>query len=56
MLILGVERTNLQFGGLDIADSVSNIAFIHGSNDPWHAAGVVNSTNPRSPVIYVEGR
>ncbi|XP_016836999.1 thymus-specific serine protease-like, partial [Nasonia vitripennis] len=55
ILILGVERTNLQFGGLDIADSVTNIVLVNGSNDPWHAAGVVNSTNPRSPVIYVEG-
>lgn len=51
----GVKRTNAMFGGLKIAGDVSNIVFIHGTNDPWHAAGVTKTTNPQSPVIIVQG-
>ena len=56
MLEIGVARTNLLYGGLEIAETTSNIVFVHGGNDPWHAAGVIGSVNPKSPVIYVEGR
>ncbi|XP_018564987.1 putative serine protease K12H4.7 isoform X2 [Anoplophora glabripennis] len=48
-----IDRTNANYGGIDIA--VSNVVYVHGSLDPWHAVGLTETTNPDSPVIYVEG-
>ncbi|KAG7189468.1 hypothetical protein KM043_017163 [Ampulex compressa] len=53
LLQSGVEHTNMFNGGLNI--KVTNVAFVHGSHDPWHVLGITNSSNPRAPSIYIEG-
>ena len=47
------QATNTEYGGLDIA--VSNVVFVHGSIDPWHAMGIIQSNRTKSPAIYIEG-
>lgn len=51
----GVERTNTIFGALDLPNVVSNVVFIHGTIDPWHALGILKSSNPNAPAIYING-
>lgn len=48
-----INQTNAYYGGIDI--DVSNVVYVHGSLDPWHAVGLLETTNPDSPVIYIEG-
>ncbi|XP_018564985.1 putative serine protease F56F10.1 [Anoplophora glabripennis] len=48
-----INQTNANYGGLGI--TVSNVVYVHGSLDPWHAVGLTQTTNPDSPVIYIEG-
>ena len=38
LLTRGISRTNVMYGSKDI--QVSNVVFVHGSIDPWHAMGV----------------
>lgn len=52
----GVERTNIIYGALNLPNLVSNVVFVHGSIDPWHALGVTKSTNPSAPAIYINGK
>ena len=52
---MNVERTNLMYDELDIVNVTSNVVFVYGCNDPWRAAGVAKSNNPKSPVLHVEG-
>ena len=47
------QATNTEYGGLDIR--VSNVVFVHGSIDPWHAMGIIQSNRTKSPAIYIEG-
>ncbi|XP_033223403.1 putative serine protease K12H4.7 [Belonocnema kinseyi] len=49
----GVERTNTLYGALDL--EASNVVYVHGSIDPWHALGIIESTHPDSPAIYING-
>lgn len=51
----GVLNTNTIYDELDLPNVVSNVVFVHGSIDPWHALGVTNSTLPNAPSIYIEG-
>ena len=39
MLQRAVEQSNIEYGGFN--PSVSNVVFVHGSVDPWHAMGVL---------------
>ncbi|XP_065160833.1 putative serine protease K12H4.7 [Atheta coriaria] len=48
-----VERTNILYGALNI--DVSNVVFVHGSIDPWHALGITKTVNQNAPAIYIEG-
>ncbi|KAF2906004.1 hypothetical protein ILUMI_00171 [Ignelater luminosus] len=48
-----VDNTNRYYGGLDI--NVTNVVFVHGSIDPWHALGLTKTRNPKAPVIYIKG-
>ncbi|KAB0797058.1 hypothetical protein PPYR_11119 [Photinus pyralis] len=48
-----VQRTNTFYGALDI--DVSNVVFVHGSIDPWHALGITKTREQRAPAIYIEG-
>uniref|UniRef100_V5G215 Putative serine protease K12H4.7 n=1 Tax=Anoplophora glabripennis TaxID=217634 RepID=V5G215_ANOGL len=48
-----IVKTNTHFGGYDI--DVRNVVSVHGSFDPWYPMGIVETTNPESPVIFIEG-
>lgn len=48
-----VEWTNKDYGGLDI--EVTNVVFVHGSIDPWHALGITKSVNQGAPAIFIKG-
>ncbi|CAH1366832.1 hypothetical protein MTP99_008111 [Tenebrio molitor] len=48
-----IDRTNTFYGGLDI--EVSNVVFVHGSIDPWHALGITKTVDQGAPAIYIEG-
>ena len=49
----GIAATNAEYGGRDI--SVEKVVFVHGSIDPWHAMGIVQSDREAAPAIYIEG-
>ena len=34
---------------------VSNVVFVHGSIDPWHAMGITSSSCQSAPALYIEG-
>ena len=48
-----IDRTNTLYGGLDI--EVSNVVYVHGSIDPWHALGIIKTVDESAPAIYIEG-
>ena len=48
-----LQATNTEYGGQEIA--LTNVVFVHGSIDPWHAMGITNSSSPSAPAIYIEG-
>ncbi|VEN40302.1 unnamed protein product [Callosobruchus maculatus] len=45
----GVQRTNTLYGGLN--PSVTNVIFVQGSYDPWHALGINKSTKLYPAVV-----
>ncbi|CAG9772814.1 unnamed protein product [Ceutorhynchus assimilis] len=47
------DRTNTLYGALDI--EVSNVVFVHGSVDPWHALGIIWTDEQNAPAIYIKG-
>jgi len=53
LLERGIADTNTYYGGLDI--QVSNVAFVHGSIDPWHALGITATKNSGMEAIFIEG-
>ncbi|XP_066600225.1 putative serine protease F56F10.1 [Prorops nasuta] len=53
LLESAVKRTNTMYGALDI--ELTNVVFVHGSIDPWHALGITKSSNPNAPAIFIEG-
>lgn len=53
LLDKGIEETNREYGGLDL--SVTNVVFVHGTIDPWHAVGRVTSNSAECPAILVPG-
>jgi len=55
LLKRGITNTLREYGGRDLASSVTNVAFIHGSLDPWHALGITHSTNQLAPAILIPG-
>lgn len=53
-LVHGVDRTNIIYGALK--PTTTNVLYVHGSIDPWHALGLVKtSPNQPQPTIYIEG-
>lgn len=48
-----VSRTNTFYGALN--PSTTNVLYVHGSLDPWHALGLYNSTDSDTPTIYIQG-
>ena len=49
-----VQATNVEYGGLSV--EVSNVVFVHGSIDPWHAMGIIKSSSEAAHAIYIEGK
>ena len=45
--------SNIEYGALDI--SVTNVVFVHGSIDPWHAMGLTETRSPSAPAIFIPG-
>jgi len=52
-LTKGTTRTNTIYGALD--PKTTNVIYIHGSIDPWHALGLTTTIDPQMPTIYIEG-
>ena len=52
-LASNVARTNMEYGGF--RPNVTNVVFVHGSLDPWHAMGVLKDLNKFAPAIYIQG-
>ncbi|XP_054735539.1 putative serine protease K12H4.7 [Anastrepha obliqua] len=48
-----VSQTNAYYGALH--PNTTNVLYVHGSIDPWHALGLTTSKNPELPTIYIEG-
>lgn len=48
-----VGRTNIIYGALDI--EVTNVVFVHGSVDPWHALGITVTRDHGAPAIFIKG-
>lgn len=48
-----IKLTNDFYGALH--PSTSNVIYVHGSIDPWHALGLVASENAALPTIYIQG-
>lgn len=48
-----IVHTNIFYGGLN--EPTTNVIYVHGSIDPWHALGLIESPNPLMPTIYIQG-
>jgi len=53
MLERAVEQSNIEYGGFK--PSLSNVVFVHGNIDPWHAMGVLEDLHEGAPAIYING-
>ena len=42
-----LQATNTEYGGQDV--DLTNVVFVHGSIDPWHAMGITNSSSQSAP-------
>lgn len=48
-----IERTNTNYG--ELRARTTNVIFVHGSIDPWHALGLTHSPHADMPTVYIEG-
>lgn len=48
-----IRHTNTYYG--DLHARSTNVIYVHGSIDPWHALGRTHSTDPLMPTIYIQG-
>jgi len=53
LLELLVAATNVEYGSDQ--PEVTNVVFVHGTVDPWHAMGVLEDLNEDAPAIVVTG-
>ncbi len=53
LLERGIKRSNMMYGGRDI--QVSNVIFVHGSFDPWHALGITEDMSEEATAILIPG-
>ena len=56
LLEKGIRRTNANYGAKNI--QVTNVVFVQGSIDPWHAMGLTQRRSRGddvAPVIYIQG-
>lgn len=52
-LFNSINKTNKFYLGLK--PNTTNVLYVHGSIDPWHALGLTESDDPKLPTIYIEG-
>lgn len=52
-LVRGAARTNMMYGALD--PKTTNVLYVHGSIDPWHALGLTKTLDRDMPTIFIEG-
>lgn len=48
-----INKTNKFYLGLK--PNTTNVIYVHGSIDPWHALGITASDDSKLPTIYIEG-
>lgn len=48
-----IKRTNVYYGALN--PQTTNVIYVHGSIDPWHALGLISSEDSQLPTIYIKG-
>ena len=48
-----VAATNAKYGARDLA--TSRVVLVNGSIDPWHAMGIIESSDPALPAVYING-
>lgn len=48
-----VAQTNIMYGALN--PSTTNVLYVHGSLDPWHALGLYQSNDLQTPTILIQG-
>lgn len=48
-----IFRTNTNYGELHAR--TTNVIYVHGSIDPWHALGLTQSSSADMPTVYIEG-
>lgn len=52
-LFNSINKTNRHYLGLQ--PNTTNVIYVHGSIDPWHALGIFESNDPKLPTIYING-
>jgi pimeloyl-ACP methyl ester carboxylesterase len=45
--------TNIEYGGINPDES--NVVFVHGTIDPWHAMGILDDISSSATSIFIEG-
>eukprot|EP00096_Caligus_rogercresseyi_P009056 TRINITY_DN3006_c0_g1_i1.p1 TRINITY_DN3006_c0_g1~~TRINITY_DN3006_c0_g1_i1.p1 ORF type:complete len:501 (-),score=82.80 TRINITY_DN3006_c0_g1_i1:279-1751(-) len=50
----GIQRTNILYGGKE-PKGISNIVYVHGSFDPWHAMGITQDLSEDATAIFIIG-
>nr|CAD7589926.1 unnamed protein product [Timema genevievae] len=53
LLEQGIKQTNMFYGAYDL--QVTNVVFVHGTIDPWHALGITKSVSDSAPAIFIQG-
>lgn len=53
LVMSGIKRTNTFYGGRNL--KVTNVVFVNGDIDPWHALGITTDLSSSSPAIYING-
>lgn len=48
-----IVRTNINYGELHIR--TTNVIYVHGSIDPWHALGLTQSPSAAMPTVFING-
>lgn len=53
-LDVGIYLQHMFYGSLNI--KATNVLYVHGSTDPWHALGVTKTSISRAPAILIDGK
>eukprot|EP01101_Sappina_pedata_P013183 TRINITY_DN9464_c0_g1_i2.p1 TRINITY_DN9464_c0_g1~~TRINITY_DN9464_c0_g1_i2.p1 ORF type:complete len:484 (-),score=146.34 TRINITY_DN9464_c0_g1_i2:76-1527(-) len=50
-----IDQTNVIYGGRNLVDGPTNILFVNGNIDPWHALSVTSNIAPGIQTILING-